>query len=144
MHTLRAPAAMSTPPKPTITANHYRNPPSPTTATTIATRFSGTIWKIITGSEGSACYMGPQYPNASDPSCNKVLECGDGCLFNLSEDPGEFTNLNGTETATLQVMQDLLAKMNEGFFDPTRGGGDESVPNHAAVSYGGFWGPFLP
>eukprot|EP00964_Phaeocystis_antarctica_P050012 scaffold28967_cov66-Phaeocystis_antarctica.AAC.6 len=37
----------------------------------------------------------------------------------------------------------MLATMNEGLFEPVRGGGDKSVPMQAAVNHGGFWGPFL-
>ena len=39
--------------------------------------------KIVTNEEGSACWMGPQYPNASNPSCNTTVTCGTGCLFDL-------------------------------------------------------------
>ena len=40
-------------------------------------------------------------------------------------------------------MQATLNKMQHGFFDPTRDGGNISLPVQAAIEYGGFWGPFL-
>ena len=40
-------------------------------------------------------------------------------------------------------LQATLHKMQHGFFDPTRDGGNKSVPVQAAIEYGGFWGPFL-
>lgn len=55
-----------------------------------------------------------------------------------------YNDLAKSETRILMIMQDTLATMNKGFFDPNRGGGDSSVPVKAAEGYGGFWGPFLP
>ena len=107
------------------------------------------LWKIITGKEDCACWMGPQYPNGTDdPACSTVVDCGDGgCLFNLYEDPTEHSNVASAHPQVLQFMQLTLAKMNQGFFDPTRGGGNTSVPIQAAIAYGGhdggYWGPFL-
>lgn len=112
---------------------------------TAVVRYEGALWKIITGKEGAGCWMGPQYPNGSKtPACSTVVDCGSGCLFNLDEDPTEHANVAEGHPKVLQALQATLAKMNKGFFSPTRGGGDKSVPIKAAIEYGGYWGPFLP
>lgn len=114
---------------------------------TAIVNMSGSLYKIITNEEQAACWMGPFYPNGThNPGCNATRQCGDGCLFDLIEDPVEFNNIasDAAHAGTLKTMQTTLAKMNEGFFNPTRGGGNSSVPIKAAIRYGGFWGPFLP
>ena len=68
---------------------------------------------------------------------------GHGCLFCLTADPTEHHDLAASHPAALQFMQATLHKMQHGFFDPTRDGGNKSVPVQAAIDYGGFWGPFL-
>lgn len=55
-----------------------------------------------------------------------------------------YHNLASSNPTMLKTMQDTLTKMNAGFFDPDRNGGDAEVPIQAALKYGGFWGPFLP
>lgn len=113
---------------------------------TAIAEIDGTLFKIMVGSDGAACYMGPQYPNGTvSPVCNVTQDCGtDGCLFNIIEDEGEYHDIATEQPVILRQMQALLATMNAGFFDPTRGGGDPAVPVRQAVKYGGFWGPFLP
>eukprot|EP00912_Choanoflagellata_sp_UC4_P000209 UC4_evm2s134 len=108
---------------------------------------NNTLWKIITGSEGSACWMGPHYPNNTNPSCSTTVFCGDGCIFNLDEDPTEHVDLaNDTDISAIKAhLQNALADMNKGFFSPKRTGGSLDVASNAARNkYGGFWGPFLP
>jgi arylsulfatase I/J len=115
---------------------------------TAVIQINDTLWKIITGEEGSACWMGPQYPNASgNPGCDSTVNCGDGCLYNLDADPTEHDNVAAApeNKATLTYMQNRLAEMNKGFFSPDRKGGNTAVATNAAKEkYGGFWGPFLP
>ena len=102
------------------------------------------LWKIMQGTQAGACWMGPQYPNGTaDPACSTVIDCGHGCLFCLTADPTEHHDLAASHPAALQFMQATLHKMQHGFFDPTRDGGNKSVPIQAAIEYGGFWGPFL-
>ena len=101
-------------------------------------------FKIMTGSQANACWAGPQYPNSSDPTCRTTINCGDGCLFNIKEDPTEHNNIAAQNPEKLKELQQRLAEMNNGFFDPDRQGGDTNVAKDAAEKYGGFWGPFLP
>ena len=106
--------------------------------------YQGKLWKIMQGTQAGACWMGPQYPNGTaDPACSTVIDCGHGCLFCLTADPTEHHDLAASHPAALQFMQATLHKMQHGFFDPTRDGGNKSVPVQAAIDYGGFWGPFL-
>ena len=73
-----------------------------------------------------------------------TVSCGGGCLFDLGADPAEEADLAASRPAELQYMQQRLAAFNLTFFNPNRTGGSRSVAIRAAVSYGGFWGPFLP
>jgi arylsulfatase I/J len=51
-------------------------------------------WKLITGSNQGDCWASPSYPNGtSDPACYSSLHCHHGCLFNVQEDPSEYTDL---------------------------------------------------
>jgi hypothetical protein len=56
------------------------------------------LWKLFgsgfpgtpQGSTGWACFPGPHYPNATDPSCHSGGDCDKelgGCLFELASDP---------------------------------------------------------
>ena len=108
----------------------------------------GTKWKIITGSERTACWTGPVYPNSSSTSgrdgCESRENCGAaGCLYNLDRDPTEHHDLAAEYPKKLLSMQVMLATMNTGLFDPVRSGGNKDVPMQAAINHGGFWGPFL-
>ena len=64
--------------------------------------------------------MGERYPNTSSPTSDPsivVLACEDGCLFNVSSDPEERTNLATTMADTVTQMRKRLASLEEGFFN---------------------------
>ena len=72
--------------------------------------------------------MSPMYPNGtSDPSCNTTIDCSEGCLFNIFDDPSEHTNLAQSQPEKLQEMIQLLAQLNQTYFDPIRSGGDPKL-----------------
>ena len=52
-------------------------------------------YKIITGSLTHSVWTGPQFPNTTTtPAQIRATEkCGDGCLFNIKDDPYEYDNL---------------------------------------------------
>ena len=112
---------------------------------TAVIRYEGDLWKIITGEECSACWMGPQYPNGTgNPGCSTCVKCGEkGCLFNLDVDPTEHHDVRLQYPVIHKYMGERLAGMNNGFFSPDRNGGALSAPIDAAKKYGGYWGPFL-
>ena len=103
-------------------------------------------YKIITGSLRYSIYTGPQFPNETTTSkeIHTTYNCGDGCLFNIKQDPNELYNLAEKMPDTLKTMQQKLAKYQESYFNPDRGGDSPAACETALNKYGGFWGPFLP
>ena len=102
-------------------------------------------YKIITGDIGNSAWTGPQFPNATTTSkeVQIIVHCGEGCLFNIREDPYEYKNLAKEMPDVLAQMQKKLQKYQATYFNPDRG---KSWPGACAIAldkYGGFWGPFL-
>ena len=112
---------------------------------TIDTLISGEF-KILTGTVNQAGWTGPHYPNTTNPAggIKTVEKCGDGCLFNIMNDPEERVNLAGTMPEKLKEMQDKLAKYQATYFNPNRGSPWPGACQAALEKYDGFWGPFLP
>jgi len=109
-------------------------------------------WKFLKGPQWWSGWQGPVYPNASSPkdSPNIWEFCGEGCLFNLEEDPGESVNLAAQHPQlahNLSLRIDLLAKS---FFSNNDTSGVDLCPAGeplcgcwAAVNiWGGFLGPY--
>ena len=103
-------------------------------------------YKIITGSIDYSVHTGPQFPNTTSipDKTNKTIDCGNGCLYNIKEDPNEDVDLATTMPNVLKNMQEKLHEYQKTYFNPDRGdkwpGACEAVFN----KYSGFWGPFLP
>merc|ERR1712232_148713 len=111
-------------------------------------------WKLLGyGSKGgafnvgTACWMGPEYPNGtSNPGCSRQELCKEtgGCLYNIKEDPGEHSNLATSHKQELKQLQTRLEALQGTCFNPVRSGGDKSLPIHYARDiYHGYWGPFI-
>ena len=103
-------------------------------------------YKIITDTVSSSVWTGPQFPNTTTTSKQvRVTEqCGDGCLFNIKEDPNEYDYLANKMPTVLGDMQEKLAKYQKTYFDPDRGKVWPGACDFALNTYGQFWGPFLP
>ena len=67
-------------------------------------------YKILTGNVDLAGWTGPVYPNTIKPSGISAIEhCGDsGCLYNIIDDPEEYTNLAEKMPDVLKEMQAKL------------------------------------
>ena len=103
-------------------------------------------YKILTGMMDQAGWTGPEYPNTTNPDggINATVNCGTGCLFNITKDPEERVNIAEMETAILKEMQQRLAKYQATYFNPNRGTAWPGACDKAMKDYGGFWGPFVP
>ena len=103
-------------------------------------------YKILMGSINYAVHTGPQYPNKTTvPSeIKKSFDCGDGCLYNIKEDPNEYNDLSIKLPDTLKTMQKKLQNYQKTYFNPDRGKEWPEACEAAFNKYGGFWGPFLP
>ena len=102
-------------------------------------------YKLLTGNIEYSVWTGPQYPNTSTPHDNIHIreKCGDGCLFNIKEDPDEYDNLASKMPDILAQMQKKLSKYQATYFNPNRGQKSPLACETALNKYGGFWGPFV-
>ena len=103
-------------------------------------------YKIITGSVRYSVYTGPQFPNTTtqEKEIDKNFDCGDGCLYNIKQDPNEYVNLATKMPDDLKMMQKKLQQYQKTYFDPNRGKVSPLACETALNKYGGFWGPFVP
>ena len=103
-------------------------------------------YKILVGNMLLAGWTGPVYPNMTTPSgINAIEHCGDtGCLYNILDDPEEYTNLAEKMPDVLKEMQAKLAKYQASCFNPDRGPDSPVACETALNVYHGFWGPFVP
>ena len=103
-------------------------------------------YKILTGTLHEAGWTGPIYPNnTKTPGIFNIIEqCGDGCLYNIKQDPEERNNLASSMPNILKEMQTKLVKYQATVFEPDRGYTWPTACETALSTYGGFWGPFLP
>ena len=102
-------------------------------------------YKILVGNMWLAGWTGPVYPNTTTPSgINAIEHCDTGCLYNIMDDPEEYTNLAEKMPDVLKDMQKKLAKYQASHFNPDRGPDSSAACESALNVYHGFWGPFVP
>ena len=101
-------------------------------------------YKILTGDIQSATWGGPFSPNTTaNPGRYTIAHCGEGCLYNIIEDPTEHHNLAESNPAKLKEMQNKLAQYQATHFHPDRGRKWPGACTAALDQYGGFWGPYV-
>ncbi|CAE7803063.1 Arsb [Symbiodinium sp. CCMP2592] len=127
-------------------------------------------YKLVTGKQPYMVHTGPLYPNCStvgrfvsgggpDFVDFGVLEykidlgdeyywrgdCGDGCLYNIEEDPSESHDLSHDPKYQAQLKQMIatLADFNKTLFLPERGETDVKVCYSIMLNGGGHFGPFV-
>ena len=102
-------------------------------------------FKIITGNANQAGWTGPQYPNTTNPKggIKAVEHCGEGCLYNIMDDPEERVNLASKMPDKLKEMQGKLEEAMKTYFNPDRGGVSTEACDVFMNKYGGFWGPWI-
>ena len=106
--------------------------------------FNGTI--IQYASWGSAFY-----PNASSDGSLAAteLDCSNGCLFDITNDPTEHHNIMDSNMHIAQKMNEKLIELNKGYYQNDEVGISLCPPNitescqcWAAMNmWGGYWGP---
>lgn len=106
------------------------------------------LWKLMTGDEKQYVGTGPHYPNSTTDFDSQdpifIKHCGNGCLFNLNEDPLEKNNLAESMPEKVATLHKKLEKYEKTAFNPHRGKTDPAACQAAIHKYGGFWGPFIP
>ena len=89
-------------------------------------------WKLLTGEQWWSGYAGPVYPNASsvadDRSLNQWVDCGAGCLYDLSKDPGERSDLAPAHAEVVAALSARLTVLRAGFFSNNDSGVDVCPP----------------
>eukprot|EP01084_Bolivina_argentea_P000011 19_1 len=92
--------------------------------------------KIVTGQQRNG------YQNNSNN--NIIQDCGNGCLYNIINDPNESINLaNRSEYAqTLQMLQDRMEYWRKQVYAPFRGPEEQGACDQVKLN-GGYWGPWL-
>ena len=89
-----------------------------------ATLISGDF-KILVGTNNDAGWTGPVYPNSTNPSggIDTIVHCnqGDGCLYDIINEPGEHYNLASKMPDKLKEMQQKLSEYQGTHFSPDHG-----------------------
>ena len=106
---------------------------------------------MLKGLQWWSGYSGAVYPNASSPgaSPNQWIDCGAGCLYDLSVDPGEELNIAAQHPEVVANMSSRIDELALGFFSNNNTGVDVCPPGTllcgcwAAINvWGGALGPF--
>lgn len=107
--------------------------------------------KLIVGTQrvGSA-WVGPRYPNGTTPGTvwPEPADCERGCLYNLTADPTESTDLASVQPAHHYAMMQRFLQLSRVLAAPN--GDDEAIAQkitdpracERVASSGGWWGPW--
>jgi len=107
--------------------------------------------KLIVGTQrvGSA-WVGPRYPNGTTPGTvwPEPADCERGCLYNLTADPTESTDLASVQPAHHYAMMQRFLQLSRVLTAPN--GDDEAIAQkitdpracERVASSGGWWGPW--
>jgi len=115
-------------------------------------------YKLLVGNQSQTLWTGPVYPNATGeqpiyvPNENLLISddrqyvhnCGDGCLFNIVNDPTEHVDIAAVKPLLVKKLTALLTVLNQHIYKPVRGTEDPQACLAAAETWGGVLGPFLP
>jgi len=106
------------------------------------------VWKLLVNEIPMSVWTGPSFPNMTSPDMvhtpeNLFAHCGDGCLFNLTADPSERTDLAADFPDLLKKLRDRAGYWNSTVFSPVRGSPQRSACTTAQTTHQNFWGPFL-
>ena len=88
-------------------------------------------------------WQGPVYPNATTDHKNEpAVDCGDGCLFNIREDPSEYNDLAEKEPSRLQEIRKRFFELSETAFEAPEMPINNSLCEKYLESHRGFLGPY--
>ena len=100
-------------------------------------------FKLILGTQTYGFWTGPVYPNATtNHSAELPFECNGGCLFNIQDDPSEYTDLATSNPAKLKEMHDLFVQLNATTFEAAKSLVDPAKCEAYVNTHGGFLGPW--
>lgn len=91
-------------------------------------------------------YGNPMTWNCSEctpPVVRGAINCTQGCLYNVVDDPSERIELSSVMPEMKAALLDrLLILINTTAFNPDRGSVDPRACDVGVAKYNGFWGPF--
>ena len=100
-------------------------------------------FKLILGMQSYGFWQAPVYPNATtNHSAEHVFQCNDGCLFNIQDDPSEYTDLSTTMPGKLKEMYALFVERNKTTFQAAKKGVDAEKCEAYVKAHNGFLGPW--
>jgi arylsulfatase A-like enzyme len=106
-------------------------------------------YKLITGENAFASWQGDEFPNSSstEDSVNPMYNCSNGCLFDLSQDSNEHTDISANNPSIVQSLNNRLNALVPGFFSNNDTGVD-ACPSNITLLCGcwmatHYWGNFL-
>eukprot|EP01113_Clastostelium_recurvatum_P050536 TRINITY_DN9591_c0_g1_i4.p1 TRINITY_DN9591_c0_g1~~TRINITY_DN9591_c0_g1_i4.p1 ORF type:complete len:555 (-),score=67.90 TRINITY_DN9591_c0_g1_i4:16-1527(-) len=101
-------------------------------------------YKLLIRQINESFWQGPLYPNSTIAPSGST-ECGEvGCLFNVVEDPSEYTNIVKEKPEIAKRLRARIAELDKTVFNPDRG--VETLQKMCNVfnnDYHGFIGPFV-
>jgi len=124
---------------------------------------SGDYKLLLSPSEVYAVWTGPQSPNATTAATKQFflqwncstctppvtlgrMNCSEGCLYDVANDPAETNELSAAQPAKLAELKARFHELEKGAFNPDRGTRDPRACDVAIGMYGDeagcFWGPF--
>lgn len=100
-------------------------------------------FKLVLGIQSYGFWQGPVFPNATtNHSAETTFDCGNGCLFNIQDDPSEFVDLAKTMPDKLQAMYSLFVARNKTTFQAATINTDAERCLAYTASHKGFIGPY--
>jgi arylsulfatase I/J len=113
--------------------------------------------KLVTGSQNPAGWSSVLFPNSTsaETDVTYAFDCAGGCLYNVTRDPGEHTDLAESMPEVLDAMVARLNALEAGFFQNGDTNVDACPPDYnkegedvacacwmGANHWGGFFGPY--
>lgn len=74
---------------------------------------------------------------------NSVVQCGNGCLYNILDDPSERIDLAASNPDVLSMMINRLVELNNTLWVVDRGPSSTLACNAGVLKWGGFLGTFF-
>ena len=102
-------------------------------------------YKLILGRQTYGFWQSPQYPNATtNHSAEQPFDCGvGGCLFNIRQDPSEYTDLALTQPTKLKQLLATFVALNATRFEAPKLAVDAGQCEAYVAQNGGFLGPYM-
>jgi arylsulfatase I/J len=123
-------------------------PTSPRSEVVLDSTASGGIisgdLKLVLGVQRFSFWQAPVYPNASGGAegPNGGFDCGKGCLFNVTSDPSEYSDLAAARPADVARLRALFEARTATAYTPPQTPQDAAACSAKVTELGGYLGPY--